>query len=48
MTGMPAFGPLEVPDKEIWSIAAFIKKLPTVTDANFKAWSAPPALSPVR
>jgi mono/diheme cytochrome c family protein len=48
MTGMPAFGPLEVPDQEIWSIAAFIKKLPTVTDANFKAWSAPPALSPVR
>jgi mono/diheme cytochrome c family protein len=51
MTGMPAFGPLEVPDKEIWSIVAFIKKLPTVTTENYRAWTAlsPVApLSPVR
>jgi hypothetical protein len=42
MTGMPSFGAIEVPDQEIWSIAAFVKKLPTVSDADFKAWSAQP------
>ena len=41
MTGMPSFGLIEVDDKEIWSIVAFLKKLPTVTPENFKAWSAP-------
>jgi mono/diheme cytochrome c family protein len=48
MTGMPSFGRIEVPDKDIWSIVAFIKKLPTVSDANFKAWTAPVVVSPVR
>jgi cbb3-type cytochrome c oxidase subunit III len=41
MTGMPSFGSIEVPDQEIWSIAAFVKKLPTVSDEDFKAWTAP-------
>jgi hypothetical protein len=40
MTGMPSFGKIEVPDKEIWTIVAFIKKLPTVSDADYKAWTA--------
>jgi mono/diheme cytochrome c family protein len=48
MTGMPSFGIIKVPDQEIWSIVAFIKKLPTVTDANFKAWTAPQVVTPVR
>ena len=39
MTGMPSFGTVGVPDPEIWSIVAFLKKLPTVTDADFKTWS---------
>ena len=39
MTGMPSFGAAGVPDAEIWSIAAFVKKLPTVSEADFKAWS---------
>lgn len=43
MTGMPAFGPLGAADSEIWSIAAFVKKLPSVSDADFKAWTAPAA-----
>jgi mono/diheme cytochrome c family protein len=44
MTGMPAFGLIEVPDQEIWSIVAFLKKLPSVSEANFKAWrETPPA-----
>jgi mono/diheme cytochrome c family protein len=40
MTGMPNFG--EAPDQELWSIVAFLKKLPTVTNDEFKAWSAAP------
>jgi mono/diheme cytochrome c family protein len=41
MTGMPSFGAIEVPDREIWAIAAFVKKLPLVSEADFKAWTAP-------
>jgi len=41
MTGMPSFGPTGVPDAEIWQIVAFLKKLPNVSEADFKAWSAP-------
>ena len=43
MTGMPSFGAEKPPlaDHVIWSIAAFLKKLPNVSDEDFKAWSAP-------
>lgn len=41
MTGMPGFGATGVPDPEIWQITAFLKKLPTVSDSDYKAWSAP-------
>ena len=40
MTAMPSFGAIGVPDPEIWSIVAFLKKLPTVTDDDFKTWTA--------
>ena len=40
MTGMPSFG--EAPDQELWSIVAFLKKLPAVSDEEFKTWSAAP------
>ena len=40
MTGMPGFGATGVPDPEIWQIAAFLKKLPSVSEADFKAWTA--------
>jgi mono/diheme cytochrome c family protein len=44
MTGMPGFG--DAPDPEIWSIVAFLKKLPTISDEDFKSWTAtPPAAS---
>jgi mono/diheme cytochrome c family protein len=39
MTAMPSFGAVGVPDQEIWSIVAFLKKLPTVSEADFKTWS---------
>ena len=42
MTGMPGFGAIGAKDQEIWSIVAFVKKLPNVSEADFKAWSARP------
>jgi mono/diheme cytochrome c family protein len=45
MTGMPSFGAEDPPvaDQTIWTIVAFVKKLPSVSDEDFKAWSAAPA-----
>ena len=46
MTGMPGFGLVEAPDQELWTIAAFVKKIPDVSEADYKAWTAdvaPPA-----
>ena len=42
MTGMPSFAVAGVKDEEIWSIVAFVKKLPSVSEADYKAWTAPP------
>ena len=44
MTGMPSFGAADPPvaDQIIWTIVAFVKKLPSVSDEDFKAWSAAP------
>jgi mono/diheme cytochrome c family protein len=39
MTGMPGFSLIGIDDKELWSIAAFVKKLPQVSDEDYKAWS---------
>jgi mono/diheme cytochrome c family protein len=39
MTGMPGFGPTGVPDPEVWQIVAFLKKLPSVSEADFKSWT---------
>jgi mono/diheme cytochrome c family protein len=41
MTGMPSFGTIDTPDRQIWVVVAFLKKLPTVSDADYKAWTAP-------
>jgi mono/diheme cytochrome c family protein len=45
MTGMPSFAQAGAKDDEIWSIVAFLKKLPGVSEADYKAWTAPPAPS---
>jgi hypothetical protein len=37
---MPSFAAIDVKDDEIWKIVAFVKKLPGVSDADFKAWTA--------
>jgi mono/diheme cytochrome c family protein len=43
MTGMPSFALAGVKDDEIWSIVAFLKKLPGVSEADYKTWTAPPS-----
>ena len=43
MTGMPSFALAGAKDDEIWSVVAFLKKLPSIKDAEYKAWTAPPA-----
>jgi mono/diheme cytochrome c family protein len=44
MTGMPSFGSVTppLPDQEIWTMVAFLKKLSKVSDEDYKAWSAAP------
>ena len=42
MTGMPSFALAGAKDEDIWSIVAFLKKLPVVSEADYKAWTAPP------
>jgi len=41
MTGMPSFALAGVKDDEIWSIVAFLKKLPGFSEADYKAWTVP-------
>ena len=41
-TGMPSFGLAGATDEQIWSIVAFIKKLPTSSDEDYKTWTANP------
>jgi mono/diheme cytochrome c family protein len=42
MTGMPSFGAIGANDNEIWSIVAFVRKVPNVSEDDFKAWTAKP------
>jgi hypothetical protein len=46
MTGMPSFALAGVKDDDLWKIVAFLKQLPSVSDADFKTWTAPPAPAP--
>ena len=40
MTGMPSFGKAGIPDNELWQIVAFVKKFPSVSESDYKSWSA--------
>ena len=40
MTGMPSFEQAGANDDQIWSVVAFVKKLPSVSESDFKAWTA--------
>lgn len=42
MTGMPSFGLAGASDEDIWKIVAFIKQLPSMTDQDYKTWTAAP------
>ena len=42
MTGMPSFKLAGAKDEDIWLIVAYLKKLPTVAETDYKAWTAPP------
>jgi mono/diheme cytochrome c family protein len=48
MTGMPGFAHIKVPDQDIWAITAFLKKLPTVSPDDYKAWTAGSAVKPAQ
>jgi mono/diheme cytochrome c family protein len=43
MTGMPSFGKAGLSDDQIWHLAAFVKAIPKVSDADYKSWTAAPA-----
>jgi mono/diheme cytochrome c family protein len=40
MTGMPSFAAAGAKDEDLWKIAAFVKKIPDVSEADFKSWTA--------
>ncbi|MGO9769038.1 MAG: c-type cytochrome [Roseiarcus sp.] len=42
MTGMPGFGAAGASDQQIWTIVAFLRKWPTLSEADYKAWTAAP------
>jgi len=42
MTGMPSFKLAGATDEDIWLIVAYLKKLPSIAEADYKAWTAPP------
>jgi mono/diheme cytochrome c family protein len=44
MTGMPSFALAGAKDEDLWSIVAFLKKLPKISDADYNAWTAPSAV----
>jgi mono/diheme cytochrome c family protein len=39
MTGMPSFGAIKTDDQTMWQVVAFVKKLPSVSADDYKAWS---------
>jgi mono/diheme cytochrome c family protein len=42
MTGMPGFSLAGAKDDDLWAVTAFLKKLPSVSEADYKSWTAPP------
>lgn len=40
MTGMPSFAGAGASDQQIWAVVAFLKKLPGVSEADYRAWTA--------
>ena len=42
MTGMPSFAIAGASDDDIWSIVAFLEKLPNVSEVDYKSWTTTP------
>jgi len=42
LTGMPSFGLAGTSYQQIWTIVAFIKALPKMSDEDYKTWTASP------
>src|SRR5690348_12160104 len=40
MTGMPSFAAAGAKDEDLWKVVAFVKKLPDVSEADFKSWTS--------
>lgn len=40
MTGMPSFAIAGAKDEDLWAVVAFLKKLPSVSEADYKSWTA--------
>jgi hypothetical protein len=39
MTGMPSFGAIKTPDSDLWAVTGFVKKLPSISPEDYKAWT---------
>ncbi len=46
MTGMPSFSAAGAKDEQLWTIVAYLKKLPNISEADYKAWTTQPAEAP--
>ena len=42
---MPSFAKAGMSDNQVWQIAAFVKKLPGMSEADYRAWTTAPAQS---
>jgi len=40
MTGMPSFTLAGAKDEDIWAVVAFLKKLPSVSEDDYRSWTA--------
>ncbi len=43
MTGMPSFGKVGLTDDQVWHLAAFVKAIPKVSDADYRTWTTAPS-----
>jgi mono/diheme cytochrome c family protein len=42
MTGMPSFGKVGLADDQLWRLAAFVKAIPKVSEADYRTWTTSP------
>ena len=42
MTGMPSFGKVGLADDQLWRLAAFVRAIPKVSEADYRTWTTAP------